>query len=143
VESAVNGGTTFALLLPARIEEPAGEMILVAQAEQGERDYIAAALAGWGYGVVTAGSSADALQAVRQRVPSLAFIDRSILGADLSAWRAAFADRPALALVLVSFSSEDGDVDRFGRERARAVLAPPLQLRAIRSAVKAVAKEFV
>jgi len=43
----------------------------------------------------------------------------------------------------VSFSSEDGDVDRFGRERARAVLAPPLQLRAIRSAVKAVAKEFV
>jgi len=143
VHSVVNGGTTFALLLPARIEEPASEMILVAQAEQGERDYLAAALAGWGYSVVTAGSSADALQAVRQRIPSLAFIDRSILGADLTAWRAAFAERPALALVLVSFSSEDGEVDRFGRERARAVLAPPLQLRAIRSAVKAVSKEFV
>ena len=143
VESVVNGGTTFAFLLPARIDQPASEMILVAQAEQGERDYIAAALAGWGYSVVTAGSSADALQAVRQRIPSLAFIDRSILGADLTAWRAAFADRPALALVLVSYSSEDGEVDRFGRERARAVLAPPLHLRAIRSAVKAVSKEFV
>jgi CheY-like chemotaxis protein len=143
VESVVNGGTTFSVLLPARVEASASEMILVAQAEQGERDYIAAALAGWGYSVVTAGSSADALRAVRQRIPSAAFIDRAILAADLGGWRTAFAERPTLALALVSLSSEDDEVDRFGREHARAVLAPPFQLRAIRSAVKTVSKEYV
>jgi two-component system cell cycle sensor histidine kinase/response regulator CckA len=143
VESVVNGGTTFSVLLPARVAESTSEMILVAQAEQGERDYVAAALSGWGYNVVTAGSSADALKAVRQRIPSIAFVDRCLLGADLPAWRAALSERPLLALVLVSLSSEDDEVDRFGRERARTVLAPPFQLRGIRSAVKAASKEYV
>jgi two-component system NtrC family sensor kinase len=143
VESVVNGGTRFSVLLPARVEASASEMILVAQGEQGERDYVAAALAGWGYSVVTAATSADALRAVRQRIPSAAFIDRTVLGADLTAWRAACADRPTLALVFVSLSSEDDEVDQFGREHARAVLAPPFQLRAIRAAVKIVSKEYV
>jgi len=143
VESVVNGGTTFSVLLPARVADSTSEMILVAQAEQGERDYVAAALSGWGYNVSTAGTSAEALQAVRQRIPSIVFIDRAVLGADLAGWRAALSERPALVVVLVSFSSEDGEVDRFGRERARAVLAPPFQLRGIRSAVKAVSKEYV
>jgi CheY-like chemotaxis protein len=143
VDSVVNSGTTFSVLLPARVEESTGEMILVAQAEQGERDYVAAALTGWGYRVVTAGTTPEALQAVRQRIPSVAFIDRAMLGADLAGWRAALSERPALAVVLVSLSSEDGEVDRFGRERARAALAPPFQLRGIRSAVKAASKEYV
>jgi CheY-like chemotaxis protein len=143
VASVVNGGTTFSVLLPARIEASASEMMLVAQPEQGERDYVAAALTAWGYSVVTAGTNAEALQAVRQRVPTVAFVDRAILGADLPGWRAALSERPALALVLVSLSSEDGDVDRFGRERAQAVLAPPFQLRGIRSAIKAASKEYV
>jgi two-component system NtrC family sensor kinase len=143
VASVVNGGTTFSVLLPARIEASTSEMILVAQPEQGERDYVAAALTAWGYSVVTAGTSAEGLQAVRQRVPTVAFVDRAILGADLPGWRAALSERPALALVLVSLSSEDGDVDRFGRERAQAVLAPPFQLRGIRSAIKAASKEYV
>jgi two-component system cell cycle sensor histidine kinase/response regulator CckA len=143
VESVVNSGTTFSVWLPARIEAGASETILVAQAEQGERDYVAAALSGWGYDVVAAGSSADALQAVRQRTLSIALIDRAVLGADLPRWRAAFDERPALALVFLSLSSDDGDVDRFGREHARAVLAPPFQLRAIRSVIKAVSRECV
>jgi hypothetical protein len=42
----------------------------------------------------------------------------------------------------MSMSADDGDVERFGREQARAVLAPPFQLRAIRSAVRAVSKEY-
>jgi hypothetical protein len=45
--------------------------------------------------------------------------------------------------VLVSMSADDGDVERFGREYASAVLSPPFQLRAIRSAVRAIAKECV
>ena len=143
VESLVNAGTTFSVLLPARVEESSSEMILVAQAEQGERDYVAAALGAWGYNVVTAGTGAEALQAVRQRSPSVVFVDRAILGADLPGWRAALSERPALAVVLVSLSADDGEVDRFGRERARAVLSPPFQLRGIRSAVKAASKEYV
>jgi two-component system NtrC family sensor kinase len=143
VESVVNRGTTFSVSLPARIEESASDMILLAQTEQSERDYVSAALAGWGYQVGSAGTSTEALQAMRQRIPSIAFVDRAILGADLPSWRAALAERPALALVLISLSSEEGDVDRFGREHARAILSPPFQLRAIRSAVKAASKEYV
>ena len=143
VQSLVNSGTTFSVMLPARVEASSSEMILVAQAEQGERDYVAAALGAWGYNVVTAGTAAEALQAIRQRSPSIVFVDRTLLGADLPGWRAALSERPALAIVLVSLSSADGDVDRFGRERAGAVLSPPFQLRGIRSAVKAASKEYV
>jgi signal transduction histidine kinase/CheY-like chemotaxis protein len=143
VESVVNSGTMFSVLLPARLQDSASEMIVVAQTEQGERDYVAAALAGWGYNVLAVSGSADALQAVRQRVPSIIFADRAVLGADLPGWGAALAERPALSLVLVSLSSDDGEVDRFGRERARAIVAPPFQLRDIWSAVKAASKECV
>ena len=58
-------------------------------------------------------------------------------------WRAAARRaRRRVPLVLMSMSADDGDVERFGREQARAVLAPPFQLRAIRSAVRAVSKEY-
>ena len=79
VESKVESGTTFSLLLPARIEAPGGGTMLVAHAEQGERDYIAAALAGWGCDVVTAGSSADALAICRDTALSAAFVDRGLI----------------------------------------------------------------
>jgi CheY-like chemotaxis protein len=140
----VDRGTTFSILLPARVEEaPAGDLILVAHSEQGERDYIAAALAGWGCEVITAGSSADALAACRDRSLQAAFIDRGVIAADLTGWRAARLDEPSLPLILVSVSADEGEVERFGREQASAVLAPPFQLRAIRSAVRAVSEECV
>jgi two-component system NtrC family sensor kinase len=143
VESKVDGGTTFSLLLPARIEEPGAGTILVAHAEQGERDYIAAALGGWGCDVLTAPSSADALAICRDTPLIAAFIDRSVIAADLGGWRAARPGSHGIPLVLISMSADDGDVERFGREQATAVLAPPFQLRAIRSAVRAVSKECV
>ena len=142
VESVVGAGTTFSLLLPARVEEP-GEPILVAHAEQGERDFVAAALAGWGCQVVTAGSSADALALCRRGPMQAAFVDRGVIAADLGGWRAALTDVPGLPLVLMSVSADDGEVERFGREQACAALAPPFQLQAIRSAVRAVSKECV
>ena len=144
VESTVNTGTTFSLLLPARIHEgSAAESVLVAHGEQGERDYIAAALGGWGCKVHTAASTADALALCRRTPIQAAFVDRAVIAADLPAWRAARGEMPAMPLVLVSMSAEDGEVERFGREHASAVLAPPFQLRAIRSAIRAVAKECV
>jgi two-component system NtrC family sensor kinase len=143
VDSKVESGTTFSLLLPARIEPAGAGTILVAHAEQGERDYIAAALAGWGWDVVTGGSSADALAVCRDTALSAAFVDRALIASDLAAWRSSRCVGDGIPLVLISMSAEDGDVERFGRERASAVLAPPFQLRAIRAAVRAVSKECV
>ena len=144
VDSTVNTGTVFSLLLPALIQEAgAAESILVAHAEQSERDYIAAALGGWGCTVVTAASSGDALALCRRLPLHAAFVDRGVIAADLPAWHTALAETPGLPLVFVSMSAEDGPVDRFGREHASAVLALPFQLRAIRSAVCAIAKECV
>jgi two-component system NtrC family sensor kinase len=144
VESTVNTGTGFSLLLPARVqEESAAEPVLVAYGEQSERDYIAAAIGGWGCPVVTATSSAEALALCRRMPLRAAFIDRAVIAADLPAWRSMRAETPGVPLVLVSMSAEEGDVERFGREHASAVLAPPFQLRAIRAAIRAVAKECV
>ena len=144
VESRVNVGTTFSVLLPASEEHPAGDdAILVAHAETGQRDYLAAALGGWGYTVVAAGTSAEALEACRTRALQCAFVDRALLAPDLDAWRALRPSGPRCPLVLISMGAEDGDVDRFGREYASAVLAPPFQLRTLRAAVRAISKECV
>ena len=144
VESTVDVGTVFSLLLPARIDEPnSEESILVAHGEQSERDYIAAALGGWGCNVVTAASSGEALALCRRLTLYAAFVDRGVIAADLPGWRAARIEAPGLPLVLVSMSEEDGPVERFAREHASAALAPPFQLRAIRSAFRAIAKECV
>jgi hypothetical protein len=46
-------------------------------------------------------------------------------------------------LILMSLAADESDVERFAREQASAVLVPPFQLRALRSAVRAVSKECV
>ncbi|HMF59661.1 MAG TPA: hypothetical protein VK595_04785, partial [Vicinamibacterales bacterium] len=93
--------------------------------------------------VVTAATSADAIEICRQGLLQAAFVDRGIIAADLSGWRAVRAEANRVPLVLMSMAADEGDVERFGREQARAVLAPPFHLRAIRSAVHAVSKEYV
>jgi nitrogen-specific signal transduction histidine kinase/CheY-like chemotaxis protein len=142
VESAPGIGTTFSLLLPARVEE-SGRPILVAHSDQADRDYVSAVLSGWGCEVVMAASSADAIAFCRRGLLQSAFVDRGIIAADLQGWRAVRAEADSVPLVLMSMAADDGDVERFGREQARAVLAPPFHLRAIRSAVRAVSKEYV
>ena len=143
VESIVNTGTAFSVLLPARLDDArSGEPILIAHAEQGERDYLAAALGGWGARLVTAATSTEALEIYRGRPLHAAFIERGVIAADLQAWQAA-CDECGIPLVLVSMSADDGEVEGFGRTYASAVLSPPFQLRAIRSAVRAIAKECV
>ena len=53
VSSKVQVGTTFSILLPARIEPPceSDAHVMVAHVDQGDRDFIAAALSAWGYNV--------------------------------------------------------------------------------------------
>lgn len=141
VESTAGVGTTFSLLLPARIEQ-GRERILVAHSDQGERDFVCAALAGWGCEAVPAASSTEAMAVYRAGSLQAAFVDRGILAADLPGWRTLRTESATIPVVLMSISADDGDVERFGRGQAGAVIAPPFQLRAIRAAVRAVSKEY-
>ncbi len=145
VESRVNAGTTFSLLLPARVEDPAAqEEILIAHAEQADRDFVTAALTGWGHAATAVGTADQALARYTRGSLQAMFIDRGLLSADLPAWRAArAADTRPVPIILMSLAADETDVERFGREQASAVLVPPFELRALRAAVRAVAKECV
>jgi signal transduction histidine kinase len=146
VESKVQVGTTFSVLVPARVEEAAqaGDDILVAHADQGEREFLMAALAGWGHRAVGALTVGEALERYRRGGLQAVMLDRGLLAADLAGWRAARgADERRVPLILISMAPHDTEIERFGREQASAVLVPPFELRALRSAVRAVAKECV
>jgi two-component system NtrC family sensor kinase len=145
VESRAQVGTTFSLLLPARVEDPAAQdEILVAHAEQGDRDFVTAALTGWGHPARPVGAADQALARYARGGLQAMFIDRGLLAAELPAWRAARAaeGRP-VPIILMSLAADETDVERFAREQASAVLVPPFDLRALRAAVRAVAKECV
>ena len=136
-----NAGTTFSLLLPASIDEAPVRDVLVAHAE-GDSSVIGAALEGWGYRVVSVTSSAAALERYSRGVHAV-FLDTGLLAADDAAWRAARARDVARTPLVLMGVCEDAAVDRFRREHASAVLVPPFQLRPLRAAVRAFAKEYV
>ena len=74
----------------------------------------------------------------------MVLVDRGVIAADPAGWFAAHgADRRQTPLVLLSRTTDDGEIDRFGREQARAILTPPFQLRALRTVIRSVAKEYV
>jgi two-component system, NtrC family, sensor kinase len=140
VSSKVQIGTTFSILLPARIEpgNDRAAQILVAHTDQGDRDFVTAALAGWGYSVSAAGRSDEALTRYRRNDLEMLLVGRSILESDLDGWRAARADDARrVPLIVMSMPADDGGIERLGREQASAVLAPPYQLRSLRSALVA------
>jgi two-component system, NtrC family, sensor kinase len=145
VESRVGVGTTFSLLLPARPDSTAVDpprKLLVAHGDPTERDYITAILGGWGHQVVAA-EPGDVCSRLRAGAFDAAFIDHSLIAADLPAWRSArVAEGQRAALVLIT-STEDEEGSMLCRDEARAILAPPLDLRALRAALRAVSKECV
>ena len=136
-----NAGTTFSLLLPASVDEAPSRDVLVAHTE-GESSVIGAALEGWGYRVVSVTTSSAALERYSRGVHAV-FLDTGLLGADDAAWRAARARDLARTPLVLMGVCEDAAVDRFRREHAGAVLVPPFQLRPLRAAVRAFAKEYV
>ncbi len=134
VESRARVGTTFRVTLPARLSDPAvaATGVLVAHADQGEREFMAAALTGWGYPVVTAATAAEAVDAYLRPAVQIAVIDRSIVAGDLESWqRVRAADRRQVVLVVTSTTPDDRAIEEFGREQASAALVPPLELRAL------------
>ena len=146
VESKVQVGTRFSVLLPAIVEDPAAppEEILVAHADQGEREFVAAALMGWGHRVAAAATLSEALERYRRGSLQAVLLDRTLLAAGLPEWRQVRrGERVRVPMVLFSTTPHEDSIEQFGREEASAVLVPPLELRALRAAVRAVAKECV
>jgi two-component system NtrC family sensor kinase len=144
VDTRVDAGTTFTIVLPARVEDEVRGEILVAHPDQGERDFISAALQAWGYQVAASEGAADALARYERGGLLAALVDYRVLAGDLPRWRAARGHGGQhVPLVLLSIGADDTDGERFGREQAGAMLGPPYDLRALRGAVRAVAKELV
>ena len=146
VDSKMQVGTTFSVLLPALVEDGAGvgEDILVAHGDQGQREFLMAALNGWGHRAVAATSVSEALDRYRLGGLQAVLLDRTLLAAGLAEWRTVRqADLPRVPLILMSTTPQEDAIEQFGREEAAAVLVPPLELRALRAAVRAVAKECV
>jgi two-component system NtrC family sensor kinase len=140
VQSKVQVGTTFSILLPARIETPAESdaNVMVAHVDQGDRDFIAAALTGWGFNVTATDRADEALSRYTHESLRAAVVDRRILAVNPEKWRRAQGpDDVPLPIVLVSTAAE-GETAQFGHEQASALLVPPFQLRALRAALAAV-----
>jgi two-component system NtrC family sensor kinase len=133
VESRVAQGTTFKVLLPACAavaEDPL--RTLVAHRDSTERDYVAAALTGWGHSVVAAESADDARARLEAGGLDVAFVDNALIAADTAAWGAALAPHgPRAALILMAEVAEGEGV------------APPFELSALRAALRGVSKECV
>jgi two-component system NtrC family sensor kinase len=146
VDSRVHVGTTFSVVLPGFVEDPAtaSEEILVAHADQGQREFLVAALNGWGHRAVGAPTMAEALARYTQGALQAVLLDRSLLATGLTDWRAARRNGGArVPLILLSTTPHEESIERFGRDEASAVLVPPLELRSLRAAVRAVSKECV
>jgi two-component system NtrC family sensor kinase len=130
VESRVGQGTTFKVLLPAHGEEEAMR-VLVVHRDPTERDYVAAALTGWGHTVVTADGS-DAAQERLAAGVDVALLDTAIVGPDLEAWRNGLSPtaRNATFIPMSEAAGTEG-------------VAPPFELAALREALRGVSKECV
>jgi CheY-like chemotaxis protein len=146
VSSKVQVGTTFSILLPARIDPPAeaDAGLLVAHVDQSDRDFIAAALAAWGYSVSSTDRADEALKRYRRGGMRVAFVDRRILAASLEAWRlAAATEGTPVPIVVLSTAADEGEIHQFGHEHVSALLVPPFQLRALRTSLAAVILDSV
>jgi two-component system NtrC family sensor kinase len=129
VESRVGQGTTFKVLLPACV---AGEhevrRVLVAHHDPTERDYVAAAITGWGHKVTNAESAEDARARLAAGGFDTAFLDRALIG--IEAQPPAGRAGAAPTVIYMTEAAEDGGV------------APPYELSALRAALRGQTKEY-
>ena len=140
VESRPREGTTFRVLFPACLEGLSGHQVLVAHPEQSEREFIAAALRGWGYRPLTAATVQEAFELQRASMLHIEIVDRGFISSDLDAWEARrLAERARhVPMILTSMAPDDPALEQFGRDEAAAILTAPLALRALNAAVQAV-----
>ena len=132
VESRVGQGTTFKMLLPACARVPEDPLrALVAHRDATERDYVAAALTGWGHTVISAESATEARSRLEAGGLDVVLVDDALISAEPAAWETALASNGRHASVIVmTDAAESGGV------------APPYELSALRSALRGVSKEY-
>ena len=132
VESRVGQGTTFKMLLPACARVPEEPLkALVAHRDATERDYVAAALTGWGHTVIAAESAGEARARLEAGGIDVALVDDALMGAEPAAWHGALTSHGRrAALILMTDVAEAGGV------------TPPYELSALRSALRGVSKEY-
>jgi signal transduction histidine kinase len=144
LESRLHEGTTFTVLLPAGQSGDSAEgEVLVAHPEQAEREFITAALRGWGYRPQPAATSHEAAEVWRQGSLQFAIVDRSIVAADPAGWydrKQAGQDR-RVPLILTSIAPDHAEMEQFALQDAAASLAAPVTLAALNAAVQTVTRK--
>jgi two-component system NtrC family sensor kinase len=130
VDSRVGGGSTFTLLLPAAPRTSTDSLrALVVHRDPTERDYLAAALTGWGHRVIAAENAADADHRLKGNALDLALIEKALI-ADEAPWRTVLGENVRKpSLVLLTEAAGHGG------------LAPPFELAALHGAVLGALKE--
>jgi len=143
VTSQLHRQTTFYLRLPACGDAgfSGGRAVLVAFSDRELREVFSAMFAGWGFDVESAANAREALERLTSARFSLALVDQSVVDPDPDGWRHAWAARRgAVGLIGVVSGSSHEDAVRFLRDEASAVLAPSVDLCALRRAVEAAAE---
>ena len=133
VESRVGTGTTFKVLLPACcVPEEDRLRTLVAHRDPTERDYVAAALTGWGHAVIASEGGSEARARLDAGGIDVALVDAALIGAEPAAWNTTLAPprRGRAAVILMTESAESEGI------------APPYELSALRGALRGVSKEY-
>jgi len=141
VTSDVGRGTTFFLRLPVRSPGTDGHVrptVLVAHADAVSRDFIGAALGGWGIPVRLAPNARESFESLAEDDLGLAIIDRNVVDVDPQHWREAWAlVRTRVRMVAIATGPTDDEGMRFLREAADVTLTPPYDLCALRRALVA------
>ena len=139
VTSEVGVGTTFFIRLPVRspvVEGRRPPLVLVAHGDAVTRDFIGAALGGWGLSVRLARNAREAIESLAEGELGLALIDQSMVNADPQYWREAWATlNGRVRLVAIGTGPADDEARRFLRETAEVTLSPPYDLRVLRRAL--------
>ncbi len=141
--SAVGHGATFFIRLPVQTHHRAElsaaaprPFVLVAHGDAVSRDFISAALNGWGLQVRPASSVREAFESLAEDALNLAIVDRTVVEMDPQSWREAYQQmKGRIRVVAIASGAADDDVMRCLRETSEIVLTPPYDLCVLRQAL--------
>ncbi len=148
VESELGRQTRFTIRLPVRSAEghpPDGKnrqppVALVAHVDAVTRDFVAAALGGWGCAVRAVPNAREAIESLREDDIGLAVVDRTVIEGDPQSWQDAWAHvRDRVSLIALARGADDEET-RLLRDQAVATLTAPYDLCALRGAFLAALK---
>ena len=142
VTSDPGKGTTFTIRLPVRCEhggllgpDRPQPLALVAHTDAVTRDFVAAALGGWGCAVRAVPNVREALESLAEDDLVLVVVDRSVIDGDAQPWQDAWtAVRDRVSLIALTRGGDD-DEARVLRDQAVATLTAPYDLCALREAL--------